>query len=198
VAISVGREYVVIGEFDFSIDRITRHITCLECDQVWCAHLANITRENLDTEFIWGEENAELVLRQSIQVPIVPTMSMWAEVTLTLNDRLKAYMVEFDSVFIGFIHRGEGRGVLRSMMIDWFRGTDFAAKECIQIGHSYKAQMVWQRDMQPNANEGRKFSQQWSVFTTGRCLVCNGEADDFSDLAPEDDKQSRSPWPNGK
>lgn len=186
-------EIAGIGD-GYSLDRDTGLVECLEDGRVWCEHVQEATTTNKDAVFVWGEENEELRPTQKVYVPIVPTANLWAVCDLELNEKVHAYSVTFMSQFIGFIHRGEGRGVLRSMLVDWFLG--FAGhdktKSCPNPNHTFAAQKMWERDFKLGG--GRVFAQRWSVMTTDKCLGCAGVSDGFDpDLIPDEDKKA-SPW----
>lgn len=174
-------------------------LECRECqDSIWCAHIEEVIKSNLDAETISD-------LDEQIKVPIFPTAAMWANCLLDYIQKLESFKVYFipehvrvDDIakrnydgFIGFLGKGEGRGVIRSMILDWFKGTvDTEGMLCPMSSHGFAAQVRWERDMQ---DPTKAFIQQWAVWSTSKCLGCSGTAAAFDDLIPDDDR-APSPW----
>jgi hypothetical protein len=171
------------------------HLLCELCSTYWCLHVEDYVKTGDDADFIWSDYPNP----QQLEVPIIPTSNLWATVLLTKPENAKAtmYRVEYfqtiagDPEFIGFIHPGEGRAVMRSVLLDWFTGTKaFPSMDCTSRGHGFTQITRLQKDMK---NPGMKIAQQWSIWATGKCLGCTFSAANNSDLVPDGDKKD-SPW----
>ena len=103
------------------------HLLCDFHSTYWCPHVESVVRGGQDSEWIWDQHPES----QMIEVPIIPTANLWAQVGLTRGDdrKIKMYRVLYiaddkpdnvEGLFIGFIHPPEGRDILRSMILDWF------------------------------------------------------------------------------
>lgn len=172
------------------------HLMCEDCGTYWCLHVEKAVKESQDTAWIWEENYPDPV---QLEVPIIPTSNLWATVLLEKPDRPASmmYRVEYhmvvtgDGVFIGFIHPSEGRSVLRSMLLDWFTGTQAQDNmDCKSRGHGFNQITRLQRDMN---NPSLRVAQQWSIWATGKCLGCTYDSDKSADLVP-DVAPSHSPW----
>lgn len=166
------------------------HLKCDEHDSVWCKDIEMIVRAGGDSAFIWNQHPES----QMVEVPIIPTANLWAQISLTRGDnaKVKMYKVIYMGTgdFIGFAHPPEARDILRSMMLDWFIGTKEATVEkgCSAAGHGYKQTIRWHTDMGSRATA---IPQLWSVWATGQCLGCTFTQD--PDLVP-DPGPARTPW----
>jgi hypothetical protein len=175
------------------------HLMCEECNTYWCIHVEQAVRDNEDAFIIW-EDYAQ---PQQLEIPIVPTSNLWATVVLTapINPKSKIYKVEysFDTIsethHLGYIHPSEGRNVIRSMVLDWFVGTQAPdVKECDAPGHGYKQTVRFNEDMKKS---GTRIIQQWSIWATSKCLGCTFAIDDNKDLVPDVGPKT-SPWDGSK
>lgn len=171
-------------------------LVCRECtNSFWCNHVEKAITTGADVETIWGPENEESVESQWVQVPIIPTIAQYAKCYLELNKKLHAYVVSLlnhgetgELIFLGFIHKPEARAVLRSVVVDWFRGAfDPSSLTCLSTSHSFAAQQRWNKEVR---NPRTAFAQHWSVFFTQRCLTCAGALGDIADLVPSSEKAS--------
>jgi len=183
--------FTVNGD-DFVVTRDLR-VTCQQCmpDSFWCNHLQAALKVNADAEDIW--ENYPNPYR--FELPMVPTHNLYLVILLDKVDfGENIYQVYFFSEktqndeFVGYIHPGEGRFILRSMIFNWFRGNvKFDKLLCQNSAHSYKAEKIWQTHMK---DSGKKIIEAWSAWTTDRCLHCNAgkEAGTDLDLVPEQDE----------
>lgn len=192
---AAGTIYADEGSFR---DLDTGFFECLDCGTYWCAHIEAYLQTREDWTSLWGTFPPGHYQALTVQVPIVPTEMLWAECQLTYKEKLDAYSMTHEDgdgfeQFIGFVHRGEGRIVLRSMMIDWFKSiVNIEALTCTQVSHGFAAQTRWNQNMR---DQGRAFAERWSVWANKKCLYCNGKKeDDFSDLAPDNEARPGRPW----
>ncbi len=168
------------------------HLLCENCGTYWCLHVEQVVKDGEDADPIWDAYPNT----QRIEVPIIPTSNLWAPVLLMQPTDAKAKMYKLDYQFdlttwsnMGFIHPGEGRSILRSMILEWFTGTQADdAKECESAGHGYHQTLKYEADMKHPA---LKIAQQWSIWATGRCIGCTFQSS--PDLVP-DAGANASPW----
>jgi hypothetical protein len=174
----------------------------LQCENdgtdVWCSHIESVITNNLDSISMWerkgafvdadGKEFASII----VQVPLAPTKKIWLEAELQSCDMPQTrwlVLPEFEAVELpplGFVHEGEGRGVLRSMILDWFNGVSDPDATCSNKGHGWDAQMVWEADLLHSGLD--RFAQLWSVFTANECLTCSSKTFDLSEFVPVEEK----------
>lgn len=171
------------------------HIECGNCHEQWCTDIFNALVANADGDDLWNnlEESYEM------DIPMIPTRAQWARVVLEPSYRFKTLRVFevnllppdvsdlADTTFVGHIHLGEGRIVIRSMIFDWFRSNvEVESLRCESSSHKYSAQMLWEQD---EKNPEKASAQYWSVWAVGACLTCAaGVNSAFDDLVPENDK----------
>ena len=166
-------------------------IRCQMCDDTpdWCMHIEMLTIENGDAESLWkyGEDEAMF----SVQVPMFPTNGLWARAELMYVGKFDAYKVGIDAeeftenIRIGFLHRGEGRNVIRQMILDWFDGQFGMSKtiKCMSASHKVSSEIAWVDAMR---DDNKRILNYWSVWDTHSCIYCKNGADtDMSDLVPD-------------
>lgn len=173
------------------------HLSCDECNTLWCNHIERYVRNMEDAEDVWADYPDDC----EIMIPIVPTSNVWARGILTSRaDAIQSYGLSLEvqqkdpygtsAEFIGFVNPGEGRIVFREMVLDWFvahHADD--GKECIAPGHGYHEQVRWNRDMD---DPMLKLRQQWTLFMTGKCLGCTYDSSSNDQFVP--DVATNSPW----
>lgn len=171
------------------------HLECTKDKTYWCDHISDSVQRDLDVEPFWKQ--AELIVTTFMEVPIIPTANLWDRVRLDTIGKIQGFSVVQIGAhgeredFIGFIHPGEGRRILRTMLFDWFAGNVDENIECDSKAHSYAAQMRWEAD---GKNHIKSLAQRWSAWYTGSCLFCSsGGSNDFSDLVPDAGK-TKSPF----
>jgi hypothetical protein len=174
------------------------HLLCDLCGTYWCLHVEAFVRGGMDAETLWSHHPDS----QMIEVPIVPTADLWAQVGLVRgsDSGIQMYRVLYiapdkpdhsEGLFIGFIHPPESRDILRSMILDWFIGTqEHRVTGCPAEGHGYKQTIRWNLDMNKRVTA---IPQAWSVWATGKCLGCTYHTADMADLVP-DPGPAKTPW----
>ena len=152
------------------------HIRCTTCDSLWCAHTEAQVVDHSDSVVIWNRSatTEPLVAEMSLAIPMFPTVNLWTTVQLVLDLTFAArYEVHWNRalgefVQIGSINRGEGRRVIREMLVEHMYGDRARPDQCEAGIHFLKAEKNWQAS---------RFSPQraawdWCVYTTGMCLTC--------------------------
>lgn len=154
---------------------------------MWCTHIEGAVRDNADSEAIF-DANEELGF---LEIPMFPSLNLWARVRLALNVKLEAYKVYMDwdgnpptdSNFLGFLHHGEGRMVIRSMILNFFEGeVNLSSLACKSSAHKMRQEIDWQKSLNdPN----KRIPQLWSVYQNGACIACTMSAGEWADLVPD-------------
>lgn len=174
----------------------TGFLDCVVCRDFWCDHIQSLVTSNADSQAIWNPDLGGALPTQLVEIPVVPSAALWTTATLTLMSKLGAYKVTFEEgafeQFLGFIHPGEGRLILRSMMIEWFYGhVDSSELRCPMSSHSFPSQLRWDKDMMQRRTA---FAQLFSVWSNQKCLGCLGTSvTNFDDVVPEADPRG-GPW----
>lgn len=172
------------------------HIKCLDCKTYWCKHLQACVLDNSDSELIWEDPKSDVIL----EVPMIPTHNQWARMSLITTDlptpTYEVNYVDADTGALhelGFLHPGEGRGVLRSMMFDWFTGfVDPREIACRASSHKFVQQMQWEEDMKKGGS--RQMAQLWCAWQSRSCLNCTWSTPD-PDLIPDaSDPANKPKW----
>lgn len=178
------------------------HLACsAHQGKTWCHEMEQCIKENDDALLIWPQ-NVEPASGMTLAVPIIPSKDQWADCILELKENVRAYKIWFKAahihgfasleelMFIGFLHRGEGRAVVRSILLDYLRmqwevGVKAGSKHllCANKLHSFKAQMAYEQNI---VGHQSALVETWSILNTGNCLTCvEGSVDDFDDLIPD-------------
>lgn len=176
----------------------TGFVKCGNCEELWCDHIKKVVIENLDSSIIWHQvsklpEDEPIDTVINIQVPIYPSANKWGRVWLQRSKVVPAAVEMYldreqskTSVdeFIGYLNQGDGRGVMRGLLFDWFEGAHPQWKDmtCGNAGHSFQNEMAYQQ----NIKNGLKIIEAWSIFTDDGCLSCTMTAHaNFDDLIPD-------------
>lgn len=160
-----------------------------------CAHVRDLLREGSDW-MILGAPEAELV-GMKVPIPLIPKYDIWTWVKFTERiESVMAYKIQLyitkdkgsartiEETYLGFLHRGEGRLVIRSMIIDWFRGSvEVDRLRCESTSHGFRQEQRWRKDTFGDLGDDA-FAQWWSVWQSGFCLDCAGLLNNFDDLVP--------------
>ena len=166
------------------------NIRCQSCPEspTWCMHVEMLTIENGDAEPIWemGENEAMF----GLQIPMFPTKDLWARAELVYVGKVDAYTVGIDTdestenIRMGFLHRGEGRNVIRQMILDWFDGQFGASTnlQCMSASHKVSSEIAWIDAMR---DDNKRILNYWSVWDTHSCIYCKNGEGDMSDLIPD-------------
>lgn len=164
------------------------NIVCQACPSTpnWCMHIELLTIENGDANPIW--EMGELLW--SIQIPLFPTANLWTRASLKYVTKVDAYAVGIstdeatENIQMGYLHRGEGRNVIRQMILDWFDGQfgRSTTLTCMSSSHKPFQELQWQEAMK---DDNRRIKNLWSVWDTHSCIACSVSPDAFDDLVPD-------------
>lgn len=182
--------------------RNSGHLVCMICSELWCPHIHEIVKDGTDAPFI----RKHIGKSAFVSVPLVPTLSVHASVWLVPMPRdefrAKAYLLSpgnalrecqatGDDIFLGFITSGEGRLVLRRMILAFFEadmGPDMEVP-CLSMNHDWgrKAQIA---TMLRDDGVQRQLIEAWHIKWYKKCSVCfietsNKPANPFApDLIP--------------
>jgi hypothetical protein len=178
------------------VEENTSLLRCLRCNETWCEHVASVVTDAEDAVTLWedlekDDGDADLL------IPLYPSGGIWVLTALrAVPDFASARMIllhneqESSTYELGFLSRGDGRGVVRSILIDWFSGMYGEEKRrCPLTSHGYREEMAYAENM-----KSIPFYENWSIWHDGKCLSCARGVDtqDFSDLIPQiDDNKIR-------
>lgn len=165
------------------------YVQCTKCKSALCEHVHRVLKKNLDAEPFWKKLESAAELK--FLVPMVLSENLWAYVALrcdeTLIDTYEVSLIQKENSsresFVGYLHLGEGRYVLRSMVFNWFMGhVEYKKLQCESSLHKYEAEMNWQQ----HQKSSKKMAEYWSVWNDKLCLTCRkGVNADDSDLVPD-------------
>lgn len=169
--------------------------------KTFCSEIKIAVEEHYDAELL-GPPEAELT-NLIITVPLVPARQQWTRVKIgEFHEGTLAYKLylweskdkHYD--FLGFLQKGEGRSVIRSMIYDWFRSNiDVVSLRCSSTSHGFKQELQWNQNTGPKAQSVEQFAEFWSVWSTKMCLSCSNVLTSLDDLVPDASSNSvRSPW----
>ena len=191
-------DVLTVGSTNVEVRR-NGYLKCDDCDQYWCEHIEALIKDGDDADSLW--HNYTIGRDEMVMVPMVPSLNLWATVVLRPDHEMpvQCYEVLFshdpaaEGVFVGYLHVGEARATIRTMLWDWFQGYPGTNNiECKSSGHGFRQQMVWERKVL--ANHKTYLINAWSIKYDGKCIACaTTGSDDFSDLVPDDDS-TRFRW----
>jgi hypothetical protein len=173
----------------------TGEVFCAFCKeaQKWCSHLQNSMLDYSDSKLIWGLfPETESPNEIEIEIPVFPSFDFWEKVSLVRNTTGSNPVKEIfwteitsqDHTFLGFLNPGEGRQVIRLLLIQqlWIN-FDIVNSACLSSTHGPQEQVRWYKQTSPNSN--LRPIQFWSVYRTGLCLLCLKKLNSISDLVPD-------------
>jgi hypothetical protein len=172
------------------------HIACEVCSaSLWCEHIEQMIKANGDAGVIFEDFTPGGVEDLRIEVPMFPTSNLWQPVVLTPHKKITAYFVDLDvdsaSYELGFLNPGEGRVVLRSMVLSWFAGmVETSTLQCKSKSHGFPAQKAWEQNMK---DEGARALSLFAVWQQGTCPHCLRQLND-PDLVPDAGDGGKKPW----
>lgn len=142
----------------------------------WCAGIEKFIKTGRDMLMIWDKTPESMHPdTQYLQVPVFPTYNIWTRVTLTLDTRYERYQITWaksddllDSEVLGYLNPGEGRSVVRSLLIQKMETEHELPKTCGAYAHNFNEEMQFRKRIQgPYAP-----AEHWMIWTTGRCIAC--------------------------
>jgi hypothetical protein len=162
----------------------------LYCDThatIWCSDIEQVLRDNLDTESLWSDP---YYTDKTVSIPILPSHSLWNAVRLDRVNNLRAYSVTQLGMkgdrddFVGFIHPGEGRRVVRNMLFEWFNQVKVNLT-CPSEHHRFAQQRAFENNLREPKT---RMAEQWCLWGYRMCLSCVAASASpvggFSDLVP--------------
>lgn len=170
-------------------------LECDDCGSIWCVHLEKLIRENKDALSLW-ENSTEEDEGQVVKVPIVPSLQIWTDIEL-INYRpdMRKIQPHESSQFIwleirddwGFLQVGEGRKVLRDIILTKFVAAFPNTPKCKSSSHGPAQEKYFQEN-------GKQFFFKWISASTGMCPPCRSRSVNVGedpDLIPESDSPFR-------
>jgi hypothetical protein len=172
------------------------HLLCNVCDadKLWCQHQEDMIKDlTSDQLIIWQKpENAEYPGLVYLMVPIFPSSNMWTRVDLRLHvtPTFVSYKVWWgdcptapvddtfgvpEYVYLTTLTPGEGRVILRQLMLEYMWCDKDRRKECVSSSHGYHEETLWREHHK--GGHSLFYAEDWSVYTTGMCIYCNMKTD---------------------
>jgi hypothetical protein len=139
-------------------------------------------------------------------IPISPTNKLWAEVEVFRSAMIPSAMAMLlmgsgikSGVIadLGYLNRGDGRNVIRSIITDWFQGKVDGKLICQSAAHNFSHEMQWQKNVE---SAHMKLFENWSIYFNEQCLSCfqrNMQVRNQwpDDLVPDDEQRKWSGMP---
>lgn len=181
--------------FVISLNRADGKLNCSGHRNVdFCPHIQHIITEHEDFSLIAAPDSEWS--GQLVVVPLVPKHGVWANVRIgDLHEATHAYKIELtvqtDPVkreFLGFLQKGEGRAVIRSMIWAWFQSNILPTRsiyKCRSTAHKFRQEQRWNMHTQHGAPLEDTFAEFWTVWQTGFCLYCNSAMKALDDAIPD-------------
>lgn len=144
--------------------------TPLKGKTAWCKDVEYAIRANLDAN--WCFDPGQLI------VPMFPTFYQFAEVRVDDNVLAGSRQLYIpirkggnftDGLdFVGFISPGEGRMILRGMLVEWMTNKQ-SLIVCESKLHGFKAEKIANSYAD---NPGWTAANSWACLTDGLCMPC--------------------------
>lgn len=166
--------------------------------QQFCDHIEACISIHADAGLLTAPDVEKTGIK--IKIPIAPRQDQWAWVKFgDLHEATHAYKLylqvagtKHDERFLGFIQRGEGRAVIRSMIYDWFRSNiEVDGLSCSATSHKFRQENTWQKNIKLGG--AIQLAEYWSVFINKMCLSCSLRVTEIDDLIP-DSGSTKSRW----
>lgn len=161
----------------------------------WCNHIQKAAVLRWDAQAIWvsGQEQWDSFY---LEIPMFPNDNLWASVELIkVDSKTPVYAVDWHecptnlnhATRLCYLNPGEGRNVIRQVLVEYMWADRFRVKSCKAGHHNYSAEMRWQQDTKSGSS--RLAPQYWSVYTTEQCLTCRiGDPSSDPSLIPDTQK----------
>lgn len=197
----VDRKFISVID-DAVVTGTSGYLMCRRDLTYWCIHVEKILKEGADAPYIFSDLR-EMLGSAHIGVPIIPTRNIFAEiwaeewregsVKTWLNspgDAVQNQMFSDRGIFLGFLDAGEGRSILRQLVLEEF-ASDFVPNEpqgkCGALGHNIFTQRIIERECQTDL--GARLANGWCMRFYNKCYSCfrvEGPNRNFDpDLIPE-------------
>jgi hypothetical protein len=159
------------------------HLTCRVDNTLWCGHIEQVIKEHQDADAIQSVHGGS----QFVSVPLVPSQGVYAMVWLDRQERehwlAKAYLqsptkalpdrtATGDDMFIGFLSAGEGRAILRRMIIQEFSKDMYPEMlvTCESLYHSVNRRLYMVEKVKASLLD--QLLEAWSMQWYKRCSLC--------------------------
>lgn len=167
-------------------------LACMTCGHsTSCKHIKKVILDNLDNRIFDFTE---------VEVPLSIGDGIWVNVALdeTPNKLAKIAAISQTHIFsnkpletggflceryLGLLSPGEGRRVLRAMLVECIRTwANYTKPTCFSTAHGIQAEHEWKM-----ATESKKILNYWSIILWSCCLACQSyvNSDFGDDLVPD-------------
>lgn len=165
-------------------------LVCPEDESCWCDHIDQVVRMGLDANSIRDDCNGNLI--QYLEVPVFPTDGIFGRVFIhprksgtfdvNLNQPMDVAstkrMKRANGPHLGLLCPGEGRMVLRNMIIDWLQGITpeppTPVTTCGSFRHGYQRKMDFTTIMKFGDHRSRMI-EAWCLYWYTKCHGCLAE-----------------------
>lgn len=170
--------------------RPTGTLACSRCTPNWCEHIQRVVTDGLDATSVWDHVISNPTL-PNVTVPILPSKNLWLTVQLLRPENPVGSITsakvkishpkpiprrpESEEV-LGFIAEGEGRNVLRQMLLDWFEPLvppdgHVLSDGCKNLHHSPSTQYKLVNEVR--GSQVNKFANAWTNYHFQKCIICH-------------------------
>lgn len=168
------------------------YLKCGVCSAIWCTHIRDIIQRGEDASSMWEEFHSEQW--DLVSIPLVPTDSIHIvtilepiseeiDYALSVSVHLPGDTPSKLSPFLGHINEGEGRSVIREMIIDWFEPeVEKPQEKCLSHRHDRSRDYHLYKHL--NGNYNKRYSNQWTLHFFRLCMKCYQDEMDEIGKAP--------------
>lgn len=191
------------------------HLTCESHDNLWCEHIESVIKNDVDAASIESLSMQSMHLDSEyipVSVPLIPTYGIFAKVIVMPLVRpeyaAKVYLqsppqtesehvVTGDDCLIGMITEGEGRRVIRSLVVTAFWPVmQQKLRPCMSTLHNYER--AAEHSLYPGDKSDReRLAMAWTTHWYSKCYPCftdEGPGQKFDDDLIPDTEPTRSSW----
>lgn len=172
------------------------YLECKTCPTptFWCEHIEYAVVKTLDAPTMWDDESDNN--HQSFWIPVFPQKyNLFGRVSfngaLPNLHAVKAYFIpdgmpdEMKEHFLGFVHQGEARSVVRSMLLDYASAyVEQPDLICHSSSHGFAEQMEWEARLKMAPDSAQRIAEAFSILNTQMCVACADPITSNNDLIP--------------
>lgn len=178
-------------------------LVCMKDETAWCDHIDQVVKMGLDAKSIRADCTEQEVMY--LEVPVFPTDGIFGRVFLhprksgtfdvNLNEPIDVVttkkMKRAKGPHLGILCPGEGRVILRNMILDWLQGITpeppTPVTTCSSFRHGYQRKLDFTTIMKFGHPRARMI-EAWCLYWYTKCYGClteEGPSIEFdSDLIP--------------
>lgn len=154
-------------------------LVCSKHSSIKCPDVIDVMKKNLDAEHLWARE---VLCSREFLIQVMPSEGISIMVALFEEDNDDRYMKmlkwkhpgpnweDRDYEFLGFLSNGEGRGVIRQLIINELDAI-LVDKICNSKTHGLAAEREWKRKM--GGSHISSWLERYNTLVNGMCTFCN-------------------------